>query len=31
MGFVRITSGKDAYAPLDFHPGFLDSYVVILN
>ncbi|KAF8728294.1 hypothetical protein AX14_006823, partial [Amanita brunnescens Koide BX004] len=24
-GFVRITSGTDAYAPLDFHPGFLDS------
>ncbi|KAF8703963.1 hypothetical protein AX14_014082 [Amanita brunnescens Koide BX004] len=24
-GFVRITSATDAYAPLDFHPGFLDS------
>ncbi|KAF8338387.1 GMC oxidoreductase-domain-containing protein [Amanita rubescens] len=25
VGFVRITSGTDAYAPLDFHPGFLES------
>ncbi|KAF8343468.1 GMC oxidoreductase-domain-containing protein, partial [Amanita rubescens] len=25
VGFVRITSGTDAYAPLDFHPGYLES------
>ncbi|KAF8338384.1 GMC oxidoreductase-domain-containing protein [Amanita rubescens] len=24
-GFVNITSGGDAYSPVDFHPGFLDA------
>ncbi|KAK2460295.1 hypothetical protein APHAL10511_007684 [Amanita phalloides] len=25
LGHVRIASGTNAYAPLDFHPGFLDA------
>ncbi|KAF8622855.1 hypothetical protein AX15_006699 [Amanita polypyramis BW_CC] len=25
LGFVRITSDTDSYAPFDFHPGFLDE------
>ncbi|KAK2460296.1 hypothetical protein APHAL10511_007685 [Amanita phalloides] len=25
LGFVHISSGNDAYAPVDFHPGFLDK------
>ena len=27
-GHVHIRSGTDAYAPLDFHPGYLDESVI---